>query len=218
MRDRGRDGKECGEEESVSAHSTRNVIWRRLMWQGAGVAMFFAGATLGAQATPTRSWAEMTTGSELEQYVRVLQVAGAAPLAPVSLRGWSAAERDSVLPRAALNLWSAQMRTPEKRSSFSIDRIRPQLQLIENSGWPYGSNDGAIWAGRGITTAISGGFELRSGALTVVVDPIFFWAQNAEFAMQPVPANVRGSAVQRSGVARLYRSPAAVRELCLSTT
>ncbi len=162
------------------------------MWQGAGFAIFFAGV-LGAQATPTRSWAEMTTGSELEQYVRVLQVTGAAPLAPVSLRGWSAVERDSLLPRAALNLWSAQMSPPAKRGLISIEPIRPQLQVFDNSGWPFGSNDGAIWAGRGITTAVNGGFELRSGPLTVVIDPIYFWAQNTAFALQSVPSSVRGA-------------------------
>jgi hypothetical protein len=135
----------------------------------------------------------MTTGSELEQYVRVLQVTGDAPFAPVSLRGWSAVERDSLLPRAALNLWSSQMRAPGARGWFSIEPIRPQLQLIDNSGWPYGSNDGAIWAGRGLTTAVSGGFEVRSGPLTVTVDPVFFRAENVPFALQPVPSTVRGA-------------------------
>lgn len=164
---------------------------RRVIGQCAALIVF--AAALSAQATPTRSWAEMTTGSELEQYLRVLQVAGAAPIAQVSLRGWSAAERDSILPRGALKLWSAVMSAPPKPSAFTIEQIRPQVQLIENSGWAYGSNDGAIWAGRGITSAVSGGFELRSGPLTVVIDPIFFWAQNQAFAMQPVPSTVRGA-------------------------
>ncbi len=148
---------------------------------------------LPGQATPTRSWAEMTTGSELEQYLRVLQVAGYAPFAPVSLRGWSAVERDSLLPHGPMDVWSSQMRAPSKRTPFSVEEIRPQLQLIDNSGWPYGSNDGAIWAGRGLTAAISGGFELRSGPLTVVIDPIFFRAENVPFTLAPVPAGVRGA-------------------------
>ena len=188
---------------SVSAHSTRNVIWRRAMWQGVAFAMFFAGAALrrARRLSTARSWAEMTTRSELEQYVRIMQLMGAAPLAPVSLRGWSAAERDSLLPRAELNLWSAQMRAPVKPSWFSVDPIRPQLQLFENSGWPYGSNDGAIWAGRGITTAVSGGFELRSGPLTIVVDPIFFRAENAGFAAAARAGLGSRRSIQRSTLA-----------------
>jgi hypothetical protein len=135
----------------------------------------------------------MTTGSELEGYWRAMQVAGLAAAYPVSLRGFSAAVRDSILPRDSRGPWAALMRAQPKRPAFSIEPIRPQLQVQENSGWPYGSNDGAIWAGRGITTAVSGGFELRSGPLTVVVDPIFFRAENQAFALQPVPSGARGA-------------------------
>ncbi len=166
---------------------------RRALGQGAALIFVLWAAALRAQTTATRSWAEMTTGSELEQYLRVLQVAGYAPFAPVSLRGWSAAERDSLLPHGPMDVWNSQMAAPRKVSGFSIEPIRPQLQVIENGGWPYGSNDGAIWAGRGITSAISGGFEVRSGPLTVTIDPIFFRAENVPFTLQPVPANVRGA-------------------------
>jgi hypothetical protein len=158
------------------------------------LAIALAARNAQAQVTAgTRSWAEMTTGSELEQYLRVLQLTGAAPLAQLSLRGWSAFERDSLLPRGESHPWGSAMIAPAKRPAFSFEPIRPQLQLIGNSGWPYGSNDGAIWAGRGLTTAVSGGFELRGGPLTVVIDPVFFRAENQAFAMQPVPLSVRGA-------------------------
>ena len=175
---------------------------RRRPWrQGVAFLLVLSAATLQGQGTPTRvgqptvlrSWAELTTGSELEQYLRVLQLSGVAPLTQASLRGWSAAERDSMLPRGKSHPWNAQMIAPAKRPTFSFEPIRPQLQLIENSGWAYGSNDGAIWAGRGLTTAVSGGFEVRSGPLTVVIDPVFFRAENQAFAMRPVPSTVRGA-------------------------
>jgi len=175
---------------------------RRRPWrQGVAFLLVLSAATLQGQGTPTpvgqptvlRSWAELTTGSELEQYLRVLQLSGVAPLTQASLRGWSAAERDSMLPRGKSHPWNAQMIAPAKRPTFSFEPIRPQLQLIENSGWAYGSNDGAIWAGRGLTTAVSGGFEVRSGPLTVVIDPVFFRAENQAFTMRPVPSNVRGA-------------------------
>jgi hypothetical protein len=63
--------------------------------------------------------------------------------------------------------------------------IRPEVRLIENSGFPFGSNDGAVWAGRGLTTSLHGGFEVRAGILTVTVDPIVFWAQNLSFKLEP---------------------------------
>ncbi|MFI5244592.1 MAG: capsule assembly Wzi family protein, partial [Gemmatimonadales bacterium] len=40
---------------------------------------------------------------------------------------------------------------------------------------------------------VSGGFELRSGPLTVTIDPIFFRAENQAFALQTVPSSVRGA-------------------------
>ena len=77
-------------------------MWRRPWRQGVAFLLVLSAATLQGQGTPTpvgqptvlRSWAEMITGSELEQYLRVLQLSGVAPLTQVSLRGWSAAERD----------------------------------------------------------------------------------------------------------------------------
>ncbi len=101
-----------------------------------------------------------------------------------------------MIAHLGLNPWRAQLiqpAEPERARAFSFSLIRPQLQLFENTGWPYGSNDGAIWQGRGLTSAVSGGFELRYGPLTVVVDPIAFRAENEAFPLQPVPASVRGA-------------------------
>ena len=134
----------------------------------------------------SRSWAEMTTGSEMESYLRALQVAGRASAYPISLRGWSAVERDSLVPGAVEHPWITRLRAPDRGRAVSVSVIRPALRLIENTGAPYGSNDGAIWAGKGLTTAVHGGFELRAGPLTLVLDPVFFRAENASFALEPV--------------------------------
>jgi hypothetical protein len=135
----------------------------------------------------------MTTGSELESYLRALQVTGRAPAYPVSLRGRSALERDSIVPRASDHPWMARFRAPAPGGGVRFALIRPEIRLVENSAFPYGASDGAVWAGKGLTTAVSGGFELRAGPLTVVVDPVFFRAENAAFALGPVPSGVRGA-------------------------
>jgi len=158
------------------------------------LALLVPGAPCVAAAqTASRSWAEMTAGSELESYLRALQVAGKAPAYPVSVRGWSAVERDSIVPRASEHPWIARFRTPARGGGVRAALIRPELELVENTGFPYGADDGAVWAGKGLTIAVSGGFELRAGALSVVVDPVFFRAENAAFALEPVPATVRGA-------------------------
>ena len=141
----------------------------------------------------SRSWAEMTTGSELESYLRALQVVGHASAYPVSLRGWSAAERDSLVPRGLEHPWITRFRAPVRGTSLRFSVIRPELRLIENTAAPFGSNDGAVWAGRGLTSALHGGIELRAGPLTVVLDPVFFRAENASFALEPVDAGAPGS-------------------------
>ena len=53
--------------------------------------------------------------------------------------------------------------------------------LRYNSTFPYGYNDGAIWAGKGFTLAAEGGFVWRRGLLTLTLAPVAFVAQNAPF-------------------------------------
>jgi hypothetical protein len=61
--------------------------------------------------------------------------------------------------------------------------VSPQARLAANSTIPYGDNDGAVWVGRGLTAAVSGGFAVRSGVLSLTVAPVAFIAQNAEFTL-----------------------------------
>src|SRR4051812_21683221 len=72
----------------------------------------FATAAL-AVAAPLRAQqplpdlrSEATAGSEAERYLRVLQVAGAAPLYPWSLRAFSPAELDRLASGTAAHPWA----------------------------------------------------------------------------------------------------------------
>jgi hypothetical protein len=65
-------------------------------------------------------------------------------------------------------------------------RIFPaRTQLIHNSGFPLGWNDGPVWAGRGFTGVVSGGVGLTTGALTIRLIPTAFTSQNGDFALRP---------------------------------
>jgi hypothetical protein len=55
--------------------------------------------------------------------------------------------------------------------------------MVYNSAFPFGFNDGAVWAGRGLTYVVHGGGALRIGPLSIALDPIYFSAQNAPFAL-----------------------------------
>jgi len=57
--------------------------------------------------------------------------------------------------------------------------------LRYNSTFPYGFNDGPIWAGKGLTVALEGGFQWRRGVLSLTLAPLAFVAQNAPFTPNP---------------------------------
>jgi hypothetical protein len=60
-----------------------------------------------------------------------------------------------------------------------------EAQAIYNSAFPYGFNDGPIWAGKGLTGALSGGAAGRVGPLSFQLEPMVFDAQNLAFPLAP---------------------------------
>jgi hypothetical protein len=99
------------------------------------------------------------SGSEQENYLRYLQTLKRVPMYPWGVRPFSA-QPAGWLPLGA--------------------------SLRYNSTFPYGYNDGAIWAGKGVTLAAEGGFAWRRGVLSLTIAPAAFVAQNASF---PVTAD-----------------------------
>jgi hypothetical protein len=140
--------------------------------------------TAQAPAPDVRNEA-VVVGSDAEHYLRVLQVAGAAPLYPWGIRGFSPAEVDRLLPGAEPHPW--QDRLPPADSAPGLVRVRwvrLQAGLVFNSAFPQGTNDGALWAGRGLTAAASAGLTVRVGtALSLRIEPIAFWSQNRSFPL-----------------------------------
>ena len=130
-------------------------------------------------------------GSSDEDYLRYLQIAGLAALYPWSLREFSQPELARMAVARGTHPWSGKgdYVDPPSRFSFSILPINGVLRY--NSAFPYGSDDGAVWAGRGLTSAIDLGFAFRVGPLSGTFNPIAFSAQNRDFPLQAnrTPAN-----------------------------
>lgn len=63
--------------------------------------------------------------------------------------------------------------------------MRPTLQVTWNSSLPYGDNDGAVWAGRGLTVSGSAGVAFLAGPVSIRVAPLAFLSQNAGFPLVP---------------------------------
>jgi hypothetical protein len=128
----------------------------------------------------------VVVGSDAERYLRVLQVAGQVPPYPWSIRGFSPVEVDRLVAGdSAEHPWRDRFPPADSAApAVRVRAVRPQAGLTFNSAFPQGGNDGALWAGRGLTAALSAGVEVRVGsALSLRVEPLAFWSQNRSFPL-----------------------------------
>lgn len=130
--------------------------------------------------------AEVFAGSELERYLRALQLTDQASLYPWSIRGFSQRELKRIAPSAPDHPWVGRydLRPPSSRSP-SVSLVRPSMGAVYNSAFPHGSNDGPTWAGRGATVSGIAGVAVHWGALSLTLAPRVFYAQNADFDLAP---------------------------------
>lgn len=87
--------------------------------------------------------------------------------------------------------WSDRLARPasDAEGDGDVPRLRTEdvlLRAFVNTHHPDGADDGAVWQGRGLTTALDVGHTLRWRALTVTAQPTLVWAQNAGFDLAPV--------------------------------
>jgi hypothetical protein len=136
-----------------------------------------AGARLSVAQSSRVSMLDFATGSEYEDYLRALQIAGVAPLYPWSIRGFSRREIERLVSADTAGPWKLKNRFND--SPLSAGPLT--LGGTFNSAYPYGANDGPLWAGRGLTVAASGGVSGHLGPLSFAVAPMAFRAANRPF-------------------------------------
>jgi hypothetical protein len=113
-----------------------------------------------------------------DDLVRVGELLGAVPVSPTLLRRGGVrpvalCEGGSPLP------WSLARRPPATGpEAFTLP---VKLESIVNTGYPFGGNDGLLWAGRGVSSELSLGAGFRLGAVTAVIAPELAWQQNDSF-------------------------------------
>jgi len=125
---------------------------------------------------------EVFAGGELENYLRYLQTLRVVPLYPWGLRAFSPTELDRLLPADTSHPWVARHAFADRPSFVWVS---PAANVRINTTFPFGYNDGPVWAGRGVTLDVQGGFAARAGVLSLTVAPQAFLAQNAGFALMP---------------------------------
>lgn len=124
-------------------------------------------------------------GSDDESYLRYLQDAGLAAAYPWSLREFSQKELATLAVKPRSHPLSGKGDYKDYPAKYSFKMLPVNVVLRFNSAFPYGSNDGAVWAGRGLTSAIDLGFAFRAGPLSATFNPIAFRAENTSFQLQP---------------------------------
>jgi hypothetical protein len=124
-------------------------------------------------------------GSDDESYLRYLQDAGLAAEYPWSLREFSQKELATLAVKPGLHPLSGKGDYEDYPAKYSFKILPVNVVFRFNSEFPYGSNDGAVWAGRGLTSAIDLGFAFRAGPLSATFNPIAFRAENTSFQLQP---------------------------------
>ena len=133
----------------------------------------------------TSGRSEIFAGSELETYIRLLQIDDKAALYPWSIRSFSPKEIDRLLAQPSDHPWAEHYDLGLPRGErFTFDLVRPSLTTSANSAFPWGKNDGPVWAGRGVTASLQAGFAARYGPVSLTVAPIAFSSQNAAFELQ----------------------------------
>ena len=150
-------------------------------------ATFIAWPAAGSQEGAGGSFrSELFVGAPAESYLRYLQTTGKVPLYPWSSRAFSQRELRKLIPRDSAHPWSARL-VDESRETAGIRYgvIKPSTTLRFNSAFAYGSNDGAVWAGRGLTSSAQLGFYVSWKPLTLTVAPLVFRAENQAFDLLP---------------------------------
>jgi hypothetical protein len=142
--------------------------------------------SLSAQETPVPCAAPRTiaagevSGPERE-WRRAAEVVGSAPIS--SLHRRTGAQLDEILCAdgvpAALLPWMHPVPAQNGRAALHLLPLRNITSY--NSDFPDDRNNGAVWAGRGLSTAISIGVRMSAGPLTAAIQPVIAWQQNSDF-------------------------------------
>ncbi|MCK4830078.1 hypothetical protein KA005_80915, partial [bacterium] len=119
-------------------------------------------------------------------YYRYLQLVGLAPFDPLVIQPVSHETKQIIYDSgpwkdhfqgsfAGINSQTARWGIIPVSSSF-----------VYNSAFPYGKNDGAMWAGKGLSSLINLGVYFVAGPLSIQLGPSYYLSQNLDFELVPV--------------------------------
>jgi hypothetical protein len=124
-------------------------------------------------------------GGDLDNYLRYLESMGKTPIQPWGLRGFAPSVIDSLTSVRGEHPWAGSWLFVKPATPEHFRLLPVQITERYNSSYPYGINEGPVWAGRGLTSSVAAGFAFAAGPFTAVVNPIVFRAENQAFALRP---------------------------------
>lgn len=143
------------------------------------LALLIAGPTPGGAQS-------LDVGDVHETYLRLLQLSGDAPIRSFSSRPL-VDRADARSGDGDRGPWNRTHLTESWLSGDVLVRpVPPRLRMFVNTRHPDTGLDGAVWQGRGLTTAFDFGATVEWRGLRVAVAPSLIWTQNRAFELAPV--------------------------------
>ncbi|MBI4544734.1 MAG: hypothetical protein HY703_06050 [Gemmatimonadetes bacterium] len=122
----------------------------------------------------------------LAELERVAELAGRVPLRSRLIRRPSS---QRMLPACSGQLgfpWERRLRPVQTdHGPRRLELLPLSWDITLNTGYPVDQNNGAVWAGRGLSTALHGGVTLRWGPVSAVLAPMLAYQQNRDFEIVP---------------------------------
>lgn len=158
-----------------------------MRWPGAARRALHVAFVVALVSMPERAAGQrVDVGEPLEDYLRVLQISGQVEIGSFSLRPLLLRE-DATGSIEAPHPWARTLGRPASGAEApSVDDISTRLRFFLNSRQPMVQNDGSVWQGKGVTTALDLGATLSWRALRVTIAPTLLFTQNASFELAPV--------------------------------
>jgi len=142
-------------------------------------------ASAATESCPApRRVAQLMPSDAHADFVRVAQLAGMAPRSSLLLRR-GADTRFAVVCREdeMTAPWSQPGPGLSLPGGLHIDLIPLTSSTHYNSAYPRDRNNGALWAGRGVSTELKGGVSFRWGPLSGAFAPVLLYEQNRAFSI-----------------------------------
>ena len=122
--------------------------------------------------------------SESERYLRTITTVSGGAAEQWSIRPFSSGALRRMATANASGPWAGRLTVRPHRQIWA-SLVQPEMGGVFNSRFPYGFNDGPLWAGRGLTVVAAAGVHGGVGPLEFSIAPTLFRAQNASFPTVP---------------------------------